>query len=63
MITPITDTVKARMAALRVLLADLEWKEAASPNENDAAMVGKINRELEYLTGYDRLGYSHEPNF
>jgi hypothetical protein len=52
-------TVKQRLAALRQQLADLEW---AGEDMNGPVAV-RIAHEIEYLSGYERLGYEFEPNF
>lgn len=52
-------TVKQRLAVLRQQLSDLEW---AGEDMNGPA-AARIAREIEYLSGYERLGYEYEPNF
>ncbi len=51
-------TVIERLSILRNRLSDLEWAGEADGDE-----AHRIAREIEYLTGYVRLGYTYEPEF
>ena len=57
--TEITMPVTERIATLKQRLSDLEW----DGEDMSGPTAARMTREIEHLSGYERLGYKYEPNF